>query len=63
MKAGILGLAGSGRRTIFSLLTQVAGGSGREAQLGVLKIPDERLDELNRLHDSRKITPATIQFV
>ena len=63
MKAGILGLAGSGRRTLFSLLTQVAGGSGREAQLGVLKIPDERLDELNRLHNSRKITPATIQFL
>ena len=63
MKAGILGLAGSGRRTIFSLLTQVAAGSGREAQLGVLRIPDERLDELNRLHASRKITPSTIQFV
>ena len=63
MKVGILGLAGSGRRTIFSLLTHVAAGSGREAQLGVLKIPDERLDELDRLHESRKTTPATIQFV
>jgi GTP-binding protein YchF len=64
MKAGILGLAGSGRRTLFSLLTHaVASGSGREAQLGVLKIPDERLQDIGRLHGSRKITPATIQFV
>jgi len=64
MKAGILGLAGSGRRTLFSLLTHaVASSSGREVQLGVLRIPDERLEELSRLHASRKTVPATIQFV
>jgi len=63
MKAGILGLPGSGRRTLFSLLTHaVASGSGREAQLGVLKIPDDRLQELSRLHKSKSVVPATIQF-
>ena len=63
MKAGILGLPGSGRRTLFSLLTHaVATGSTREAQLGVLKIPDERLQELSRLHASKSVVPATIQF-
>jgi len=63
MKAGILGLPGSGKRTLFSLLTHaVASGSGREAQLGVLKIPDERLKEMSRLHASKSVVPATIQF-
>ena len=63
MKAGILGLPGSGRRTVFSLLTHaVATGSTREAQLGVLKIPDERLQELSRWHASKSVVPATIQF-
>ena len=63
MKAGILGLPGSGKRTLFSLLTHaVASGTAREAQLGVLKIPDDRLQELSRLHASKSIVPATIQF-
>ena len=63
MKAGILGFPGSGKRTLFSLLTQaVAAGSGRETQLGVLKIPDERLKEMSRLHASKSVVPATIHF-
>jgi GTP-binding protein YchF len=64
MKAGIVGFDGVGKRTLFALLTQVAGAaSGRTEQLGVLKIPDPKLHELTRLHDSRKTTPATIDFV
>jgi GTP-binding protein YchF len=64
MMAGILGLTGSGRRTIFSLLTHVVTSeAGRGVQLGVLKIPDPRLGEVSRLHGSRKTTPATIEFV
>ena len=64
MKAGIVGFDGVGKRTLFRLLTQVAGAaSGRTEQLGMLKVPDERLDELVRLHDSRKRTPAVIEVV
>lgn len=45
-------------------MTQVAGvGSGRTEQRGVLKVPDERLVTLARLHESRKTTPATIELV
>jgi GTP-binding protein YchF len=64
MKAGILGFDGAGKRTLFALLTQVAGAAqARTEQVGVLKVPDEKLLELSRLHESRKTTPATVEFV
>ena len=64
MKAGIVGFDGSGKRTLFTLLTQVASAaSGRAEQLGVLKVPDPKVEELTRLHRSRKTTLATISFV
>lgn len=64
MKAGIIGFDGVGKRTLFALLTHVAGAAaGRTEQIGVLKVPDPKLDELTRLHESRKKTPATIEFV
>jgi hypothetical protein len=64
MKVGIIGLSGSGRKTLFRLLTHAAGiDSARGAQVGVLKIPDERLARLAQIYQSRKTTPATIDFV
>ncbi len=64
MKAGIVGFSGVGKHTLFTLLTQVAGAaSARTEQMGVLKVPDPKLLELTRLHESQKTTPATIEFV
>ena len=64
MKVGIVGFSGVGKRTLFALLTQVAGAtSGRTEQLGVLKVPDPKLDKLTELHESKKTTAATIEFV
>jgi hypothetical protein len=64
MKAGIVGFSGVGKRTLFKLLTQVAGATSERAeQVGVLKVPDARLTQLTSLHASRKTTPATIDFV
>jgi GTP-binding protein YchF len=64
MKAGIVGFEGVGKRTLFALLTQVAGAaSSRTEQVGVLKVPDQKLSTLSRLHESRKTTPATVEFV
>jgi len=64
MKAGIVGFDGVGKRTLFALLTHVAGAAtGRTEQMGVLKVPDPKLLELTRLHESKKTTPATIDFV
>ena len=64
MKAGIVGLPGAGRRTLFSLLTHTAEAvSGHQTHIGVLKIPDPRLENVARIQGSRKVTPATIEFV
>ncbi len=63
MKAGIVGFPGSGRRTLFSLLTRAeTGGTGRSAKLGMLQIPDERLSEVARIQGSKKKTPANIEL-
>ncbi|MGC8915479.1 MAG: redox-regulated ATPase YchF [Thermoanaerobaculum sp.] len=64
MEFGILGLAGAGKTTIFSLLTgaEVAPGAGK-SHLGVAKVPDRRLDLLSQLFKPRKHTPATVKFV
>jgi GTP-binding protein YchF len=64
MKAGIVGFEGVGKRTLFALLTQVAGAaSSRTEQVGILKVPDPKLSTLSKLHDSRKTTAATVEFV
>ena len=50
MKVGIVGFPGSGRQTLFNLLTHTERvATAQAAQLGVLKIPDGRLEELARL--------------
>jgi hypothetical protein len=68
MKAGLVGFAGSGKTTIFNTLTglsaEVGGYGGREkANVGVIKVPDSRVDELARLFDPKKKTFAEISFV
>jgi GTP-binding protein YchF len=64
MKAGIVGFENVGKRTLFALLTQVAGAAtSRTEQIGILKVPDSKLSTLSRLHESRKTTPATVEFV
>jgi GTP-binding protein YchF len=61
MKLGIIGLVGSGRRTLFSALTgnSAQGGSG----IGSVKVPDVRLDWLSALYSPKKTTPASVEFV
>lgn len=64
MRAGIVGFAAAGKKTLFSLLTRAAAvGYSREARRGVLAVPDARLETLARLHGSRKTTPATLELV
>lgn len=64
MRAGIVGFAAAGKKTVFSLLTRAAAvGYSREARRGVLAIPDDRLRTLARLHRSGKTTPATLELV
>ena len=64
MRAGIVGFAASGKKTLFSLLTQVAqAGFAAGAKRGALAVPDERLETLAQLHKSKKTTPATVEVV
>ena len=67
MKVGILGFSGSGKTTVFNLLTglsaDVGPGGGRTPNLGVIKVPDERLDKLSIQYKPKKITHAEMSFV
>jgi len=64
MDIGILGLAASGKSTLFSLLTgQEASGRHDVIQTGMAKVPDQRLYRLSELFNPKKTTPATIRYV
>ncbi len=66
MEMGILGLAGSGKSTLFGLLTghQAAAGGRRDAaQVGVARVPDPRLEALSALFKPRKVTPANVRYI
>lgn len=68
MKVGLVGFAGSGKTTIFNTLTgltaEVGGYGAREkANVGVIKVPDERVDKLAEIFNPKKKTFAEISFV
>jgi GTP-binding protein YchF len=65
----IVGLPGSGKSTVFNALTgaqaETGGFSGGRAapNIGVVKVPDERLDHLAELFKPKKTTPADVTYV
>ncbi len=69
MQVTIVGLPGSGKTTVFNALTgghaEIGGYSaGRAApNVGVVKVPDERLTKLSELFSPRKTTPADVTYV
>jgi ribosome-binding ATPase YchF (GTP1/OBG family) len=65
MKVGIAGFAGAGKSTIFHWLTGVRPDPAKAnaGQVGIAKVPDERLDWLSAHFDPKKTTPATIEFL
>ncbi|MEW5802530.1 MAG: DUF933 domain-containing protein [bacterium] len=67
MKVGITGLKGSGKTTIFNSLTGLTAKTGgysseQDVNLGLIKIPDERIDALSRIYEPKKTTYAEITF-
>ncbi|MBM3328023.1 MAG: redox-regulated ATPase YchF [Calditrichaeota bacterium] len=67
MRCGIVGKPLSGKSTLFSLLTGSPlpdpVQSRREVQHGIAQLPDPRRDELARVSRSRKIVPATVEYL
>jgi len=67
MKVGLIGHRGAGKTTIFNMLTglqaQVGGFGGKEEiHLGVIKVPDARIDRLSEIYKPKKTTYAEIRF-
>ena len=67
MKVGLIGHRGAGKTTIFNMLTglqaRVGGYVGKEeVHLGVIKVPDARVDKLSQIFKPKKTTYAEIRF-
>ena len=66
LRAGLVGLPSAGKTTLFQLLTsarEAPRSQGRvEANVGVSRVPDERLDKLTALFQPQKRVPATVEF-
>src|SRR5262245_28525556 len=65
MKVGIAGFSGSGKSTVFHWLTGVKPdpAASQRGQVGIARLPDERLDWLSGQFRPKKTTAATIEFL
>lgn len=69
MKLGMVGLPNVGKSTLFNAITNAGAQSANypfctiEPNVGVVSVPDERLDRLEEMYHPQKYTPAVLEFV
>ena len=69
MELGVVGLPNVGKSTLFNAITKAGAESANypfctiEPNVGVVAVPDERLEVLGKLYNTKKITPALLKFV